>query len=330
MRIVLAFSLVATLCCFRPALAEPLAPGVWRSPGYGYVVQVTTGSIRTFDVTASTCVAGPVYKPTAFHGLYGQTETDAHGSVALVRFPTRDALERLSALPRACKQLLRRKDASTNIAVFTQTFAELYPAFAARGLDWNTTAARAKASAQADAFVTLQELVAPLNDAHVTLTDGKRAYDPDTVIANGAAPDGKPWTWRTLRSDFRDALQGTETPLAAPAALIANRRVMTGRIGADLAYIVILSQGVWTEGQDEETPAANHVAAVAATMDSILATMADANGLILDLRVNSGGFDAVSAEIASRFLSSPHLAYRKSAGKLAAYDVWISPSQRAV
>lgn len=167
-----------------------------------------------------------------------------------------------------------------------------------------------------------------MNDNHVAINAAGRNYDPDTVTAPGVSPDGEAWSWRALRASLRDYLQGAETPLSAPAVLIANRRILFGRLDGDIGYIAILAEGGWAEGQTEETAAAEHAATASAVMDEILEALGDVRGIVIDLRVNSGGFDAVAMEVASRFADTRRLAFRKGTRHAPVYEVFLEPSPR--
>ena len=90
-------------------------------------------------------------------------------------------------------------------------------------------------------------------------------------------------------------------------------------------YQDIAAQGGWGAGESEETPPSEHVASVARVMDAVLGEIGDAAGLIIDLRVNSGGYDAVSLEIASRFADVERVAWRKKDAASAPYDVRVAP-----
>jgi hypothetical protein len=321
---------LALMLCLTaaPAAAGDIAPaGVYESPGYGYVFKTDGKTVSTYDISPAGCVKGPSYKAAAFHGFYGAARLDASGAGYLDRPPTRDAVRRIERLPKACAKPSKSAASAANLDHFAATFAAYYPFFAMRGVDWTsrTEAARGKISAGADLFDVLAELAAGLNDHHVSVAAGKRGFDPDPIVAPGTAPGGEPWSRRGLRVSHRDFLQGPETPLTAPAIFAGERRVLYGRTKSGFGYISILAQGGWGAGETEDTSPAAHVASVARVMDAVLGEIGDAKGLIIDLRANSGGFDAVSLEIASRFADRERVAWRKKDAASAPYDVRVAP-----
>ena len=329
MRVALLLATIAGGLSLLVSQSAFAAPEIWRSDGYGYVVSLRGKSVATYDITTVGCVAGPKYKLAAFEGFYGRLVRDDDGKTAwLDRPPTVDRVRRLAALPEACRRPLRSDDPRVVLDTFIATFAEHYPFFAARGADWTASAAKARAGLDggADLFDTLVALAAPLGDNHVSITAGDRIHDPDPVAAPGVAPDGTAWTRRALRGSLRDYLMGPSTPLAAPAAFAGERRVLYGRFADGTGYLAILAQGGWGVGLDETAPASAHIAATARVLDTVLFELKDAPALVIDLRENTGGFDAVSLEIAARFVDKARVAWRKKAGADAAYDVVARPS----
>lgn len=315
------------LAAAPPAAGEVAPTGVYESPGYGYVFKTDGKKVSTYDVSPAGCVKGPVYKASLFHGFYGAARLDASGAGYLDRLPTRDAIRRIDGLPKACAKPAKSAAPAANLDHFAKTFAAYYPFFTTHGVDWSarTEVARGKIAAGADLFAVLAELAAGLNDHHVSIAAGKQSFDPDPIIAPGTAPGGEPWSRRGLRVSQRDYLQGPDTPLTAPAIFAGERRVLYGKSKSGFGYISILAQGGWGAGETEDTPPAAHVASVARVMDAVLGEIGDAKGLIIDLRANSGGFDAVSLEIASRFADRERVAWRKKDAASAPYDVSIAP-----
>jgi carboxyl-terminal processing protease len=61
-------------------------------------------------------------------------------------------------------------------------------------------------------------------------------------------------------------------------------------------------------------------------MNQVLREMRGVKAMVLDLRVSSGGYDAVAMEIASRFAKDKQVVFRKHATGGAGYEVTITPS----
>jgi carboxyl-terminal processing protease len=320
---------LSSLAAARPLAEGALQRGVWESRSFGYVAQADRRRVRTYDISSAGCVRGPSYTLAAFRDTYGAFHSDTTDRATLARGPTRDFLTSLPALPTACRRPLRSQNPRTNYAVFVETFRELYPFFDARGVSWNEATARFAPNSSEELFDAMSQLAASLNDGHVSIQAGEQSFDPNAVIAPGTAPDGSVWAWRTLRTSLRDYLQSSETPLTTPMQFAGNRRVLHGRIG-DIGYIAVLAMGGWAEDQTEDTPVAQHAEVAADVLDQVLSELGDVRGMVIDLRANSGGFDTVSFEIASRFADVQRLAFTRQARADTSprYDVILEPSER--
>jgi Peptidase family S41 len=310
--------------------------GTWLSPGYGYIAAVGASDVQRYDLTRIGCVRAERVSRTYFRDVYGSaTSVSTPDSMILERVPTRDPVVRLASLPTACRRPLKTTDVMANFDIFTETFSAHYPFFRERRVDWSRAVAAARTrlerARQRDSlFAVLRDLVRPLDDGHVSIVAGKDAFDPQSVLAPGVAPDGRPWSWRALRVSLRDHLQGAQTPLLEPARFAGNNRVMYGRLADDIGYLAVLAEGGWADGQTEDTPAMLHAATAALVLDSVFNSLGDVRGMVVDLRVNSGGFDAVALELASHFTDTTRLAYRKSVRpqgrETVPYDVLVVPA----
>ena len=117
--------------------------GVWRSRGYGYVVRIDPDGPSCFTSPANfaTRTRGRSAIRTACSCVYRPWGADA---VAFSSEPgqTRYIFDRLPDLPQACTDPTpwsRPRIA----ALMAATFADLYPSFAERGIDWRARAAAA-------------------------------------------------------------------------------------------------------------------------------------------------------------------------------------------
>ncbi|HEY1013079.1 MAG TPA: hypothetical protein VGE07_10280, partial [Herpetosiphonaceae bacterium] len=173
-----------------------LPPGLWRAEGYGRILAVGSGHATLFDELAGRCLFHAEIPASQLAAVIG-------APAAPVAPGAREAVTRLGAssyrwrridcLPAA--PLAPCADPLLNAEIFLRTFAEHYAFFALRGVDWERAAggllARIAApGAGADLFPLLAELLAPLNDGHVTLSDGERSFASGRIAAAAPDPDG--------------------------------------------------------------------------------------------------------------------------------------------
>lgn len=162
----------------------------------------------------------------------------------------------------------------------TERFAAVYPSFPYKGMDWSAQSAafrgRAlRARSQDDFIAIVREMLEPLNDLHVWFIDPRGNEVPTYRPPHVANFDRGRWS-RALR----DASYSSRVPEAGD-----------GIVGG-YGYIYL---GSWNAPVD------------ATMLDAMLTRVRDMPGLILDLRTNAGGSDAMALQFISRFTAQPTL-----------------------
>ncbi|MFI7600082.1 S41 family peptidase [Actinoplanes sp. NPDC049681] len=303
-----------------PALAAGRLDGLWQMDGYGVAVAVHDGRLRTYETTRISC--RPWFTATrAGGGAHGGVRFTGDGIPELTVRPAAAGRARLTVagstgsrgllpiarLPEACGRTTPADPLST-FDVFWQTFAENYPFFRQHGVDWDAVRESHRRLVRPDSsddelFGVLRSMIEPLQDAHTAVVAddthryfGKRAGTPDRAaveeraleVTDAQLPD-------TLRTWARGAIAYADLP---------------DRVG----YLRISRFAGYTDDDDY----AQDAAALDEALDEILTpartTGAKAlRGLILDLRLNRGGSDALGLRIAARLTDRAYLAYRKRA-----------------
>ncbi len=311
----------AVLPAGSASAAEPL-DGVWRMDGYGTVLSVAHGRLSAFQTTAVSCLPGEVATqrgPAAGDGSV--TYATSHRDVYTVRPAARPnsavfqvagspgdrGLRRISALPTACAHKAP-SDPVTVFDTFWRTFAENYPSFAAKGVNWQTTYDRYRPqvndhTSDDQLFAILRDMVAPLHDAHVHLSGpGSRYFGqgrPGTV-----APS--PELDARVKAYVKDRdLDGR------PLQEFANGRIGYADLPGGLGYLRVSGFGGYTADSDD--PYAVNQRALEQALDTVFSAERTRalKGLVLDLRINGGGYDSLGLRIASRLTDRPYLAYAK-------------------
>jgi carboxyl-terminal processing protease len=308
-------------------------PGVWHSIGYGEVIEVSDRHFRHFEVTTKSCIE----RPARDRAMLGQTlvrvvesEPDA---LTVRRGISRYRWRRLAHLPPACSPPIQRADARTMLDIVWTTFDEHYAFFAERDVDWEEqrrTVAPTLPSGADDIvlFDALSRLLAPLRDQHVRLRAGERLFVSGRAAVPVVEPDGLVSRHAQLTPALHRFLKGGS--VVTELRSTANDQVWWGRVGPDVGYIALPS--LWDFTAQADTDQDRESAAAEAAMDEVLTGLRPVRGVVLDLRVNSGGSDAVGLAIAGRFADRERLAFTKLAaegrGRSAPYPVHLQPSQR--
>ena len=312
--------------------------GVWRSRGYGYVVRITQDGPKLFHVAGDFCYADPRPEsdPDELFVLYRSLGRDA---VAFSTLPgqTLYVFDRLAGLPQACTEQARWTPPRI-AALVAATFADLYPSFQERGIDWRVrTAAAERAlnenSSAADLFETLRIMLSGIENPHVELhaeIAGKaRDFDPGeaptirrarTGAGRGADPKTGELNWR--RAYRRGVLNAV---LHGKGHETANDRLFWGRVG-DIGYLNFLSLAAFSDGDSSDTTALD------VALDQAIAAFKGARAVIVDVSNNGGGFDGMGQRVAGRFADDRKLAYAKvafGARDLEPQPFYVEPSRRA-
>ncbi|MFD2491000.1 S41 family peptidase [Amycolatopsis jiangsuensis] len=284
--------------------AESTVDGVWQTDGYRQLIEVHAGKLTTYDVTEVGCLPGAVTGTGD-----GTTFTTNEGLVATLdrRAATLSfdgdlgvrSLRRLSRLPAECRSTPSADPLST-FDVFWHTFAENYPFFAAKGVDWQAqgiSARREVAAHPEQLYDVLCGLIMPLRDAHVGLfAPGKRCTstrsgtpDPTTTVPRAVAV--------------------ADANLGAPVRRWAEGAIAYADLPGDAGYLRIRSFQGYTD------TFAGDQALLGKALDEIFTAerVSTLRNLILDVRVNGGGADPLGLQVAARLTDVPHFAYAKCA-----------------
>lgn len=342
-RLVLAVGLAAGLVA--APLSAPLAAnaansadGVWQMDGYGTIVAIDNGKAELFSTTSISCTPAAVYTQS------GNRFTAEEEQAFTVR-ARRDRmalhvegnvgdkhLRRLAKLPKPCTV----PGATGPVAVFDQfwtTYAENYPFFAAKGIDWNKVRAtyrpRVTPDLSEDAlFALLSEMIKPLGDAHTAIRTKTKAFAgvrPGTTLPS-------PELEAVLRPSIEQTtLKGSR--LTTYANGLIGYADLPGRIGY-LRVVAFLGYGKVPDYNAERKILDD-------TIDQILTKDRTSGrnklrGLIVDLRINGGGSDQLGLDLAARFTGKPFFAYAKRARNnpadpssfTAAQPILVQPSER--
>jgi hypothetical protein len=159
--------------------------GVWRSQGYGYLIEIRGPVVKAFEVTAQTCVPGFTAKrdtsvvpgrEAAFKTVDGDVffvRTGGSGDHRLLHSDGSASDVRIDRLPRRpeiCEQPASNTPLS-NFEVFTRTWAEHYISFDLKQINWAKIVAenRPKITSQttpAQLFDVFERMIKPFGDAH--------------------------------------------------------------------------------------------------------------------------------------------------------------------
>ena len=299
----------------RPASAI----GVWATEGYGLVLDVRADSVTTFEVTKVSCirqmsarVTSPPPEalaafshptaPVTFTILPGGSATQARLHVP---FAASDRIiRRIGGKPAVCDAPPPDTPLS-NFEVFATTWAEHYPFFADKKVNWDTIVAtnRARVSATTapeQLFEILSGMIAPFEDAHSSIAAQSinRRYNGVRRTASFLTPDERTQGYALVSAH-----------LTTPLRSFCEGRVEFGMLEPDVGYLRVRGFSGYTKDGSFE----NGLAALEAALDTAFTNTRGWKGLVIDVRINGGGADPYGLAIARRLTATPYTAYAKQA-----------------
>ncbi|MEV6673794.1 S41 family peptidase [Streptomyces sp. NPDC051162] len=304
--------------------------GTWRMDGYGTVVTVTDGGrkLRTYETTAVSCMPGELTATRSDAGGPFRQEGEAPVTVTQKGHDRAElafgdnvghrTLRRIAALPADCRGETGpdpKADPRQVFDTYWRTYAENYPFFAARHIDWNAVRDRYRPRITAttgpdELFSVLSEMVRPLHDGHTGLVDPQHpegyfaGHREDTVI-----PDEQ----ERNRMD-KAAAESVKAAGGKDERSWAGGKITYAELPGRIGFLRITTFLGYAKGNSYEADAATLGKALDEVFTTARTNGPDAlRGLVLDLRLNGGGSDRLSLDVAERLTGRPYTAYLKHA-----------------
>lgn len=308
--------------------------GLWLTDGYGDLVEFQGDSLRGYEITTLSCV--PSAKATRKAGASNANESVFVGENADTfrispatsvdtRWLHEDGsvssilLRRTGSRPEPCDQPLADTPLA-NYQVFWETFAEQYPFFALRHMDWAAVDKKFRSQVTPDMkpeelFRIFSDMLDPLHDAHTfihakSIQKRFHGFRPsadamqrknvaritaiiETKYVSGGLHDfcNKQLQFGLLRSLPHAPLSDSEG---------------SGRTDG-IGYLRIHSFSDYSDDREF----AKQLDALEIALDDIFKDSTKLTGLVIDVRINGGGSDVFGISIASRLTTQEYLAYSK-------------------
>ncbi len=298
--------------------------GIWQKTGYGTVWQLEQNRLQIFNLNKFGCVRQADHPAAEVQALQPQLQLSADGNdLSLAQDPGLfGQFQRLTQLPASCLHPMNgEQDSAKNFEFFWQDIQQYYAFTTERQLNWEQLYrdyqpkfANASVEQQQQYY---QEIIARFGDAHLVLGNpdqpaiqgyARRGLFAQ-IEADGAAGDSD--SLFTQLDQYHQLLQQQTDALLLEPGLQHTRASATlqyGMLPGGIGYLRLnqlsgLSQpdptsmapSIWLQFAKADIQTA------AAAMQELEPWLAQTKGLVLDLRFNQGGFDAVALQIASQF-----------------------------
>lgn len=333
---------------------EPGLDGIWQSLGSARIIQVQDSSFTVYDFTEISCF--PVKEASLRD--FGESIYIKNDTLCLDVGVLTYQYVRLEQLPELCSEPIpfeKQNDPVFNFQVFAQTVEENYAFLQLNQLNWDSIyQAQEKKLLQhptdLNLYQVLDETLVFLNDNHGYLEasdsvgaqlEALEAPDSDISslkeygdfeIANivfdnyvGKEMSGDSWLIKWgMMEDNTGFIQVKAMWLFADLELSAAKVEAEGFVNAYVDAFHALDEGQYIQKEVE---------GVRKWMDRIMADLAGTDRILIDVRFNGGGQDAVSLEILRYFNDQPKpvatekLRFRE--GYTPVQEVWLSAAPGA-
>lgn len=333
-----------------PVDAQFSIQGIWEQSGYGDIIRVGENGADLFQYTRMSCLLAETYNTDTVADFYSNPEFSEDGDTLIPNVESLDAFvttyERRDELPELCEPENILSDDSRTVTFdhLWHTFNDYYAFFNERNVDWNDQYSvlrpRVSDDLSDEAFLEIiADLLRPLNDGHVGLAtenDGFAFVQPkgsELAIIEGFASQSEfddIGNYEDALSDryFEVLLSYLDDSSVKQDGGVDKDLVTWGIINEQVGYLQILEMSELAASDEEELKA--DLAAVDRIMPLVLSDLQDTDALIIDVRRNGGGTDAVSLAIANYFTDETRLVVSKRArsylGESAELTASISPA----
>jgi len=306
---------LAALLCGLLAQAQTL-DGLWLSDGGGMLFDIKGETVHVFEITSISCLPSWQAMGSAATAN-GHNETVFTENAGMRRF-TLDRAPNIARFQSDCSTadiLFRKMQHSpksytepidntpqADYAIFWQTFAENYPFFKLHHVDWADVDREFRPRVTAETspgelYRILRSMIEPLHDAHTSLKapDLKQQF-------RGSRADRNP-----LRYDdwVQSAVIIASKYVRGDMQYFCKNQISFGMLDNSIGYMKIWSFANYTDAPDY----AKQLQALELALDTIFRDSGKLRGLVIDVRLNTGGYDGLGLSIASRLAREDYLAY---------------------
>lgn len=317
--------------------------GDWRRLGYDQYIRIENQILTLYDSPDGSCSdIDSVIDLTDLPAEYFDVTRMADGRVRWLLSTGEVMFFELAKDPIPTQGCTQSSDVFTNFDRFWQIFEKHYAFFETRNLNWHDLGDQYRgqlnpSSTSADLAEVLGNLIYEIDDPHVSLDAGifgdydsqnprryqseirQRFADQDDVA------DFENYRTLELNQSVSNLLGYLDNQ---PILALGNGQIIVGRVNGqqNIGYLnVFQMHSLGEEALDLESD----LAALPAALDEAFEYLQGVDKIILDVRLNPGGFDLVSQAIAARIVDQPRLAYSKAArdgDHLTPFrSIWLEP-----
>jgi hypothetical protein len=326
--------LMTLLLTFFPAARAQTLDGFWQSDGYGLLVEIRGAKMSTSQRTSISCLPWWTAKRSDSGGnnsdvVFNRGDALIHltpgssGNTLLMRESvsiSSMSLRRVEARPNNCSNKMANTP-QNNYAVFWQTFAEQFALFPLYHVDWATVDRKYRpqvtsATTPEELFSILREMILPFHNAHTNINAASInrqyvGYRPASEIGFKLQATSS-LSIKEILDLFNQEAQRSKEIIESKYSngklrSYCNDMIQFGMLKGSIGYLRILGFAEYAKegGSDQDASSLD------TALDDIFKDAKQMTGLVIDVRVNTGGADPLCLAIASRLTGAKYLAYSK-------------------
>jgi carboxyl-terminal processing protease len=321
----------------------PSKDGVWRSIGYGKILKIESEKYSFYDITQNACL--PVQQGNI--STFGMGLTFGIDTLSILKGTGLYQYIRVKDIPELCNQSLsedKKKDPIYNFEVMAKTIEAHFAYFERNQINWDSlyNASKAKITSETtepELYLVLEEIIDALRDNHGSIEPADDVYEQAEILRS--KPEENLSTKELPEyGDFQIGQMVAESFLAND--MTSDTWLMHwGKMEHNIGYIQVKSMWLFADlnladsliekngfvdtyaeafsKMNERDYIEQEKRGISSIMERIMNDLKDTEYIILDVRFNGGGQDAVSMEILRRFNDHSRKVATKKATKENAY-----------
>jgi len=321
--LILLFTTLCTLIsCSSKYQKNNSIKGIWKSVGYGKILKIDSTTYKYFDITDISCLPskeGNISEIKNAIQISNDTLTVKLGFSDYQYF-------RIKEFPILCKQNPKNKnDILYNFEVFANTYKNHYAYFELNNVDWDNVYINSKnkinsKSTELDLYLVIKDMLEKLKDNHGSIEPTDEIYE----LAENKIQSELEDETEELREYGDFEIAGIVADYYIKEDFTKDTWLMKwGKMENNVGYIQIKAMFLYADlnlndslvkengfvstymdafnNLNYEQQIAEEVAGISKLMDTIMQDLKETSHIIIDVRFNGGGQDAVALEILRRF-----------------------------
>lgn len=322
--------IITFLSCEQKNKITTSMNGTWKSIGSGWILDIKDSiSYQFYDITPVSCIQNR-------KGNFKELEkslTLTNDTLNLLKGVIRYQFTRTHELPKLCvnNDKQKKKNPIYNFEVFAETVKEHYAFFEINDINWGTLYNKQKKkltenSTNVELYQVIEETLDLLNDNHAFLEATDEVY---VTLESQSEPIEKTESEKLPEyGDFQVAKMVAEHHMIEEMTK-NSWLIQWGKMTENIGFIQIKAMWLYADlgipkqlineiGYVDAYVQTFHkmyegdyiqkeIIGVSKQLDKIMKDLSEMKSIVIDIRFNGGGQDAVSFEILSRFISKEKL-----------------------